>query len=210
MRTTPNRIPLSQLGPFLLSLQSGQTRSYRPISSFMSGRRRSFGDSDYFPTGWDREHLLAASMADLRGLPADEFDKMRAGMIAKMGVEAFQHWVSLLPSSASSAATAFQQAKSGLLMVKEIPPQSPAVPDFVRLIKKQYSTGMWGFVMFRSAGYDMSQEAWQEKCQRFETAIRAPLEHCCDADGVKGVGKCFRLEWIQDEALEGDVELVAR
>jgi hypothetical protein len=180
------------------------------MASSTSRRRPSFGDSNYFPTGWDRERLLTTSMADLRSLPADEFDKMRAGMIDKMGVEAFQRWVSLLPSSASPANTLTQQGQTGPAILGEVTLLSPAVPDFMHVVKEQYATGTWGFVVFRSAGYNMSQEAWKKQCKRIEAAICAPFEFYRDTEGVEDARERFRLEWIQDRALEGDVELVAR
>lgn len=180
------------------------------MASSASRRRPSFGDSKYFPAGWNRERMLPTSISDLRSLPADEFDKMRAGMIEKMGAESFQRWVSLLPSSASSENTASQQAEMGPGMGDEVAPPSPAVPNFVRVVQQRYATGTWGFVVFRSAGYDMSQEAWQEQCKRIDAAIRAPFKRYRDVYGVKDAEERFRLEWVQDKALQGGVELVAR
>ncbi|KAI0385897.1 hypothetical protein F5Y04DRAFT_245003, partial [Hypomontagnella monticulosa] len=201
---------LSLRRSFPMPLQCGQPRPHRLMNSSTSRSQPSFGDSNYFPAGWNRERLLTASMADLRTLSADEFDKMRTGMIDKMGAEAFQHWVSLLPSSASTANMDSPQTRTGPEKENGAIPQSPAVPDFVRTVQERYATGIWGFVMFRSAGYDMSQEAWEEQRKRVEEAIRAPFEQYRDVDGVKDARERFHLEWVQDRAFEGDVELVAR
>ena len=54
----------------------------------------------------------------------------------------------------------------------------------------------WGFVVFRSAGYDMSQEAWEETRKRIEAAILAPFEPYRHDSVVKDAADRFSLEWV--------------
>lgn len=171
-----------------------------------SGRQPSFGGSNYFPTGWDRERLLRLSTADLHSLPAGEFDKLRAGMIEKMGANAYQRWVGLLSTSAP-AANKGQAIPSSLSS-----PAAPVpVPEYLHTTPWGSKDCPWGFVVFRSTGYDMSQEAWEGARKRIEAATLSPLEPCLHDPVVKYAAERFELQWVQDEALEGaDVELVAR
>jgi len=184
------------------------------MASFASRTRPSFGDSSYYPAGWDRERLLSASTADLRGLPANEFNRMRAGMIERMGIEEFQRWVSLLSSSASSEDNTLRQqdeaGSAGMRAHPTVKSPSLAVPDFVRAVQERYATGPWGFVIFDTVGHEMSDDTRQKQRERVEAQIRAPFEKYCDVDGVKDVAEHFHLEWVQERAAGSDAELVAR
>ncbi|KAI1423224.1 hypothetical protein F5Y12DRAFT_758692 [Xylaria sp. FL1777] len=213
----PNPKGIARLSPPYLSISQhlSHSRSLQQMASFaFRSRRPSFGDSNYYPAGWDRDRLLRASIADLHGLPAGEFDRMRAGMIEKMGPDEFQRWVNLLPSSASlesgSSRTQIEVDARETTTDQPVQSRSSVTPDFVRVVQEQYATGVWGFVIFDSVGHEMSDNVRQEQRERLKAQIRAPLERYADVAGVMDAAERFHLEWVQVRTAEGDAELVAR
>jgi len=107
-------------------------------------------------------------------------------MIEKMHAGASHRSAGLLSSSASALDA--EQTTS--------PSSSTPVPEYLHTTQWGCKGCPWGFVVFRSAGYDMSQEAWEETRKRIEAAILAPFEPYRHDSVVKDAADRFSLEWV--------------
>ncbi|KAM7212083.1 hypothetical protein V8F06_012545 [Rhypophila decipiens] len=167
-------------------MPDGQGQAARGGGQEDPRRRSEYGDSTYFPPGWDRERLLTAPAHDFCGLPAHEFYKLREGMLEKMGREPYKTWV----------------AKLSKLKI-------PSPPEVLwRHFGTDYSPAnsskdlTWGFVIFATRPCIEIDEAKFERVkQRVKELILSPLEPYLHEESIGLTKERFRIEWWEDEDL---------
>lgn len=159
----------------------------------------------YYPPGWDAERWQTATDEEIQTLRAEDFERFHTGIRAHLGEDGAAKFFEEMHRRRAAAAS---------------PPESDRPPNFIsalnQLRDEDGSFKEWGFVIYRTAGYDSDAIASDIK-ERIESDIDRQFNITwvsLTPDRrleVQRAKEKFRLMWVEDADLNGATpEEVAR
>lgn len=139
--------------------------------------------SSYWPPGWDFERYTKATGIELQALPADEYARLQAGLLDRLGGEGQSHLDDHLHKLA--------RQRAGI---------KPPYPDWLTYLRRFYPNQPWGFIGIQTACFDDAERwaAFKTKLNDvagrvFHTALQAsPIEDVREAQAN------FEIRWIKE------------
>ncbi|KAK2616355.1 hypothetical protein QQS21_000789 [Conoideocrella luteorostrata] len=142
----------------------------------------------YYPPGWDRERWKTATEQDFAKLTDDDFEKFHTGIRAHLGED--------------GAEAFFDEIHQYQLQLKAYQPQpeSNVNPNFVLSLNQLRDDDggfrEWGFVVYRTAGYDDD-----ETLKHVKSTIEAKINK--QFDQAQRARDKFSLMWMEGGELAG-------
>lgn len=162
--------------------------------------RFSDSSSSYWPQGWNWARYSDPD-ADFSTLSEEEQNKMRNGLQQVLGDDGMRRlWLHLDQKAQELEDKRLNESGAAA------PEYNP--PDFMKQWQKRHRGGSWGFVAFRTALYDDENE-WAEFERRIQCILNVAFDQVVqqhrghEYEEVAEARKSFKLQWVQDEELEG-------
>lgn len=151
----------------------------------------------YYPPGWNKDRWQSATEEEFATLSDEQFATFHRGIRADLGEDGAEDFFDEMDKRQTEVRAAASPAPAAA---------TQQIPNFVRALDHSRAEDggffEWGFVVFRTAGYD-DEGVVKDVKEKLEAQVDRQFDAAGGSADVQRAREKFRLTWIEQKDLDG-------